>query len=276
MMTWFITGASSGLGRALAEHALRTGHQVVATARDTAAIDDLRRDHPDAALTLSLDVTDRTSIGAAVAAAEQRFGSIDVLVNNAGYGYTAAVEEGEDDAVERLFATDFFGPATLIKAALPGMRAAGTGTIVNISSVGARITIPGGGYYSAAKAALEGLSGSLRKEVEPFGLRVLVVEPGSFRTEFRGRSADRSDNRIDAYDEVLGRTGETSLGEQRGDPAKAAAAILAAVEHSEPPRLLLLGTDALGGFHAAADEAARDVERFEHLTRSTDRERTTP
>jgi NAD(P)-dependent dehydrogenase (short-subunit alcohol dehydrogenase family) len=270
MTTWFITGASSGLGRALTEHALATGHQVVATARDTAAIDDLRRGYPDTAFTLALDVTDSASIKAAVAAAEQRFGNIDVLVNNAGYGYTAAVEEGEDDAVQRLFATNFFGPTTLITTALPRMRAAGTGTIVNISSVGARITIPGGGYYSAAKAALEGLSGSLRKEIEPFGLHVMVVEPGSFRTEFRGRSADRSENQIDAYDEVLGRTGEKALGEQRGDPAKAAAAILAAVEHPEPPKLLVLGTDALGGFHAAAGDAARDVERFEHLTRSTD------
>jgi NAD(P)-dependent dehydrogenase (short-subunit alcohol dehydrogenase family) len=270
MTTWFITGASSGLGRALAEHALSTGHQVVATAREAAALDDLRIDYPDTALILTLDVTDRASISVAVVAAEQRFGSIDVLVNNAGYGYTAAVEEGEDDAVQRLFATNFFGPTTLIKTALPGMRAAGTGTIVNISSVGARITIPGGGYYSAAKAALEGLSGSLRKEIEPFGLHVMVVEPGSFRTEFRGRSADRSENQIDAYDEVLGRTGEKTLGEQSGDPAKAAAAILAAVEHPEPPKLLVLGTDALGGFHAAAGDAARDVERFEHLTRSTD------
>lgn len=270
MSTWFVTGASSGLGRAIAEHVLATGHQVMATARSTSSIEDLRSAQPSTALTATLDVTDRGSITAAVAAAEARFGGIDVLVNNAGYGYTAAVEEGEDDDVARLFATNLFGPVELIKAVLPGMRARGTGTIVNVSSIGARITIPGGGYYSASKAALEGVSGSLRQEVEPLGLHVVVVEPGSFRTDFRGRSADQSARRIDAYDDVLGRTGDQRLGPQHGDPAKAAVAILQAVEHSEPPRLLVLGTDAVGGRRAAADEEAREVTRFAHLSRSTD------
>lgn len=270
MSTWLITGASSGLGRAIAEHVLAAGHQVVTTARNTDAVEDLVRSYPDTALPVALDVTDPGSVARAVDAAIEAFGGIDVLVNNAGYGYTAAVEEGEDGAVSRLFTTNFFGPVDLIKAVLPGMRERRTGTIVNISSVGARITIPGGGYYSAAKAALEGLSGSLRKEVESFGVHVMVVEPGSFRTDFRGRSADRSANEISAYDGVLGRTGSTALGAQRGDPAKAAAAVLAAVEHPEPPKLLVLGTDALGGFQTAASEAAEDVDRFEHLTRSTD------
>ncbi|MYW96164.1 SDR family NAD(P)-dependent oxidoreductase [Amycolatopsis rubida] len=270
MTTWLITGASSGLGRALAAHVLASGHEVVATARDTSAIDDLKAAYPETAMAVPLDVTDTSSVHAAVEAAEERFSGIDVLVNNAGYGYTAAVEEGEDEAVSRLFATNFFGPVALIKAALPGMRHRGHGLIVNISSVGARITIPGGGYYSAAKAALEGLSGSLRKEVEPLGLRVMVVEPGSFRTDFRGRSADRSGIRIDAYDEVLGRAGSSALGPQRGAPDKAAAAILRAAEAAEPPKLLLLGSDALDGFHAAAADAAHDVGRFEQLSRSTD------
>jgi len=270
MSTWLITGASSGLGRALAEAVVGAGHQLVATARNTDAVDDLRAAHPDAVLTVPLDVTDRASIGDAVAAAHARFGGVDVLVNNAGYGYTAAVEEGQEEDVARLFETNFFGPVAVIKAALPGMRERGHGLIINISSVGARITIPGGGYYSAAKAAVEGMSGSLRKEVEPLGLRVMVVEPGSFRTDFRGRSADRSDVTIDAYDEVLGRAGDQALGPQRGDPEKAAAAILEAATHPEPPKLLVLSTDALGGFHAAAEDAARDVDRFEHLTRSTD------
>jgi NAD(P)-dependent dehydrogenase (short-subunit alcohol dehydrogenase family) len=268
--TWFITGASSGLGRALAGHLLAAGHRVVATARDTTALQDLRAAHPDAAMLLSLDVTDHDAIQAAVAAAEEMFGGIDVLVNNAGYGYTAAVEEGENDAVARLFATNFLGPVALIKAVLPLMRARGTGTIVNISSIGTRTTLPGGGYYSAAKAALEALSGSLRKEVAPLGLHVMVVEPGAFRTEFRGRSAERSDTRITAYDQVLGRIGGPGLGPQRGDPAKAAAAILHAVEHQDPPKLLVLGADALDGFRAAAAAEAHDVERFGHLARSTD------
>lgn len=270
MTTWLITGASSGLGRALAEHVLSAGHQVVATARNTSALDDLRGAYPEAALIVALDVTDLSSITAVVDRAEEHFGGIDVLVNNAGYGYTAAVEEGEDEAVARLFATNFFGPVALIKEVLPGMRGRGNGLVVNVSSVGARITIPGGGYYSAAKAALEGLSGSLRKEVEPLGLRVMVVEPGSFRTDFRGRSAAQSGVRIDAYDRVLGRAGDVKLGPQRGAPEKAAAAILRAAEDSEPPKLLILGSDALGGFHAAAADAVQDVDRFEWLSRSTD------
>jgi NAD(P)-dependent dehydrogenase (short-subunit alcohol dehydrogenase family) len=270
MTAWFITGASSGLGAALARAVLDHGHNAVITARNVDHVRDLVDAYPSSALALPLDVTDHAQVIAAVDAATERFGAVDVLVNNAGYGYTAAVEEGEDQAVARLFATNFFGPVAVIKAALPGMRRRRKGLIVNISSVGARITIPGGGYYSAAKAALEGLSGSLRKEVEPLGLRVMVVEPGSLRTDFRGRSAERSGIRIDAYDQVLGRTGDFALGPQRGAPAKAATAILRAVEDTEPPKLLVLGSDALAGFRAAADDDARDIDRFEQLSRSTD------
>lgn len=270
MSTWFITGASSGLGRAIAENAVTAGHQVVATARNTSTLADLVAGHPEQVIVLPLDVTDPGSREAAVAEAERRLGGIDVLVNNAGYGYTAAVEEGEDDAVERLFATNFFGPAALVQAALPGMRRRGSGTIVNVSSVGARVPIPGGGWYSAAKAALEGLSGALRKEVEPFGLHVVIVEPGSFRTDFRGRSAERSTTTIDAYDAVLGRTGDAVLSPQRGEPDKAAAAIVHAVDGTDVPRLLVLGTDALEGYQRSAQADADDVAAFEHLTRSTD------
>jgi NAD(P)-dependent dehydrogenase (short-subunit alcohol dehydrogenase family) len=270
MRTWLITGASSGLGRALAEHVLTAGHQVVATARSTSSLDDLRTAYPETAFITTLDVTDPRSIDAAVNAAEERFGCISVLVNNAGYGYTAAIEEGEEEAVARLFATNFFGPVAMIKAVLPGMRRHRNGLIINISSVGARVTIPGGGYYSAAKAALEAVSGSLRKEIEPLGLHVMVVEPGSFRTDFRGRSADRSTVQMDAYDRILGRTGGPLLSPQRGSPKKAAAAILQAVEDTEPPMLLVLGSDALAGFRAAAAETADDVNRFDQLSRSTD------
>jgi NAD(P)-dependent dehydrogenase (short-subunit alcohol dehydrogenase family) len=268
--TWLITGASGGLGRALAEQLLRSGHRVVATARDVSSVDDLASGLPASVMVAALDVTDGASVRSAVTAAQDRFGGIDVLVNNAGYGYTAAVEEGEDQAAALLFATNFFGPVAVIKAALPGMRRRGTGLIVNISSVGARVTMAGGGYYSATKAALEGLSGSLRREVEHLGLRVMVVEPGSLRTDFRGRSADRSGVRIDAYDRVLGRTGAPVLGPQRGAPDRAAAAIVQAVESADPPRLLVLGSDAVGGFRAAAAADARDVDRFERLSRSTD------
>jgi len=270
MTRWLITGSSSGLGRALAEYVLAAGHQVVVTARSTSTLDDLRAAYPETAVVTVLDVTDQSTIGAAVTAAEERFAGVDVLVNNAGYGYTAAVEEGQEEAVARLFATNFFGPVALIKALLPGMRRRRNGLIVNISSVGARITIPGGGYYSASKAALEGLSGLLRNEVEPLGVRVMVVEPGSLRTEFRGRSADRSSVQIAAYDRILGRSGDSVLSPQRGSPEKAAAAIVHAAENSEPPKLLVLGSDAVDGFRAAGAENARDVDRFEQLSRSTD------
>jgi NAD(P)-dependent dehydrogenase (short-subunit alcohol dehydrogenase family) len=215
-------------------------------------------------------VTDKASVAAAAAAAERRFGGIDVLVNNAGYGYTAAVEEGEDDAVAELFAANFAGPVALIKAVLPGMRARRSGLIVNVSSVGARITLPGGGYYSAAKAALEGVSGALRKELAPLGVHVMVVEPGSLRTEFRGRSARKSQIRISDYDEILGRAGRPRLGPQRGDPGKAARAILAAAAEPDPPALLLLGSDALAGYRAHTQAEHDDIDSHEQLTLSTD------
>lgn len=272
MSTWLITGASSGLGGALAERVLAAGHRVAATARTPSTLDALVAAYPDTAAALPLDVTDAAAIREAVAETERRLGGIDVLVNNAGYGYTAAVEEGEDDAVSRLFATNFFGPVTLMRTVLPGMRARGRGLIVNISSIGARVQIPGGGYYSAAKAALEGLSGALRKEVEPFGLRVMVVEPGSFRTDFRGRSADRTEQQIEAYDRILGRSGTSALGPQKGSPRRAAAAILTATELDTPPKLLILGSDALEGFRADARASATEVDTLEELSRSTDDE----
>lgn len=270
MSTWMITGTSSGLGRALAEVAVSAGHRVVATARDPESVHDLARAHPDDVAALQLDVTDRASIIAAVRAAEERFGGVDVLVNNAGYGYGAAIEEGEDDAVAELFATGFTGPITLIKAVLPGMRAQRSGLIVNISSIGAKTTLPGGGYYSAVKAALEGASGSLRKEVAPLGIHVMVVEPGSMRTEFRGRSARHSDTRIADYDDTLDRAGTRRLGPQRGDPAKAAQAILTAAGESTPPGLLLLGSDALAGYRAVIQAEQADIDQHETLTLSTD------
>ena len=270
MPTWMITGTSSGIGRALAEQALAAGNQVVAAARDPRAVQDLEETYPGTAAAIRLDVTDQASVGIAVAAAERRFGRIDVLVNNAGYGYTAAIEEGEDDAVADLFATNFAGPVALIKAVLPGMRSRRSGLIVNISSVGARITLPGGGYYSAAKAALEGVSGALRKELEPLGVHVMVVEPGSFRTEFRGRSARESKIRIHDYDGILGRSGKPRLGPQRGDPVKAAQAILIASAEVVPPALLLLGSDALSGYRARVQAEQDDIQHHEQLTLSTD------
>ncbi len=270
MAIWFITGTSSGLGRALAQHAAEAGHKVAATARNADAIGDLVDAYPDRVAAIALDVTDRASRAAAVAAATERFGGIDVLVNNAGYGYTASIEEGEDDAVADLFATNFTGPIALIRQVLPGMRARRAGLIINISSVGARATLPGGGYYSAAKAAIEGASGSLRREVAPLGIHVMVVEPGSFRTQFRGRSAQRSEIRIPDYDEVLGRAGAPILGPQRGDPEKAARVIITVAGEPVPPALLLLGSDAVNGYRTVAQAEQQAIDQHLQLSLSTD------
>src|SRR3954452_12352633 len=236
MSTWLITGCSSGLGRDLAGAVLDAGHSAVVTARDTASVRDLAEAHPDRALAVALDVTDPDQVAAAVRQGEERFGGIDVLVNNAGYGYRAAVEEGDEADVAALLATNVFGPVTLIKAVLPGMRARRSGAIVNISSIGARICPPGSGYYAATKAALEGLSSSLRKELAPLGISVVAVEPGGFRTDFARRSLQQSATMIDDYPETAGKRRkehDTAHGPQPGDPVRAARAIITAVEAEE-------------------------------------------
>jgi NAD(P)-dependent dehydrogenase (short-subunit alcohol dehydrogenase family) len=272
MSTWFITGCSTGLGRALAAAVLDRGDNAIVTARDLATVRDLAAAHPDTALAVSLDVTQAAQAAAAVRAAHERFGGIDVLVNNAGYGYRAAVEEGDDADVQRLFATNFFGPVTLIKTVLPGMRARRSGAIVNVSSIGARRTPEGSGYYSATKAALEGLSGSLRKELAPLGISVTAVEPGAFRTDFSGRSLAQSSTVIADYAGTAGRRRkehDTVHGTQAGDPAKAAQALIAAVESAEPPAFLLLGQDALDTYRQVADAQLAEVRAWEKLSAST-------
>ncbi|MBF4588646.1 oxidoreductase [Curtobacterium sp. VKM Ac-1395] len=271
--TWFITGCSTGLGRAFAEAVLAAGGNVVVTARDASRVQDIADTAPDRALALALDVTDPAAVTAAVAAAEERFGRVDVLVNNAGYGYRAAVEEGEPEAVQTLFDTHVHGPTGLIRAVLPGMRARGTGTIVNISSIGARISPEGSGYYSAVKAALEALSLSLRKELAPLGIDVMVVEPGGFRTDFAGRSLTQSARPIEAYADTAGKRRiehDTAHGTQAGDPAKAAQALITAVEADQTPFMLLLGNDASDGFRAALDALRAEVDAWESVSRGTD------
>ncbi len=272
MSTWLITGCSTGLGRALAEAVLDCGDNAVVTARDAAGVQDLADAHPDTALALALDVTDHRRVVEVVEQAQQRFGAVDVLVNNAGYGYRAAVEEGDEADVERLFATNVFGAVAAIKAVLPGMRARRSGAIVNISSIGARITPAGSGYYSATKAALEGLTGSLRKEVEPLGIRAMVVEPGAFRTDFSGRSLQQSAEAISDYADTAGRRRkehDTTHGTQPGDPAKAAQAIIRAVKVAEPPALLVLGQDAVDGFRGVLDTERAELEAWESTSVDT-------
>ena len=272
MPTWLITGCSTGLGRHLAQAVLARGYNAVVTARDAAKVQDLVDAYPDTALALALDVTEDTQVTNTVQRAEERFGGVDVLVNNAGYGYRAAVEEGEEPEVAKLFATNFFGPVAMIKAVLPGMRARRDGAIVNLSSIGARISPPGSGYYSAAKAALEAMSASLRKELEPLGITVTVVEPGGFRTDFAGRSLQQSRDAIADYADTAGRRRkehDTAHGTQPGDPALAAQAIITAVEAPDSPFLLLLGKDALAGFRAVIDAQDKELEAWQELTLST-------
>jgi NAD(P)-dependent dehydrogenase (short-subunit alcohol dehydrogenase family) len=273
MATWLITGCSTGLGRALAEAVIADGHNAVVTAREVARVADLVETAPDRVLTVALDVTDAGQITTAVAAAEQRFGGVDVLVNNAGYGYRAAVEEGDDTDVRALFDTHFFGTVAMIKAVLPGMRARRSGAIVNISSIGAQMTPVGSGYYAAAKAAIEGISGSLRGELAPLGISVIVVEPGGFRTDFAGRSLAESATVIADYADTAGRrrkAHDTVHGTQAGDPAKAADVIITAVESAQPPGFLLLGPDALAVYRRVAAERAAEIARWEEVTASTD------
>jgi NAD(P)-dependent dehydrogenase (short-subunit alcohol dehydrogenase family) len=272
MPTWLITGCSTGLGRALAQAALARGDAVAATARDAGSVQELVELHPETALALTLDVTDSAQITAAVNAAQQRFGAIDVLVNNAGYGYRSAVEEAGDSDVHTLFATNFFGPVALIKAVLPDMRARRHGTIVNISSIGARLSPPGSGYYAATKAALEALTASLRKEVQPLGITAMIVEPGAFRTDFYDRSLAQSRHPIDDYADTAGRRRkehDTSNGTQPGDPAKAAHAIITAVDSSDAPLMLVLGPDAVTNFRGSLDALRADLDAWENVSAAT-------
>jgi NAD(P)-dependent dehydrogenase (short-subunit alcohol dehydrogenase family) len=271
--TWLITGCSTGLGRSLAEAVLAHGDNAVVTARDVAKVEDLAKAYPDTALALSLDVTDATRIAAVVRQAADRFGGVDVLVNNAGYGYRAAVEEGDDVDVRRLFDTNFFGAVAMIKAVLPGMRSRRRGAILNISSIGAQVCPPGSGYYAASKAALEGMSGALRKEVEPLGISVTAVEPGGFRTDFAGRSLTQSAEPIDDYAGTAGlrrKENDKTHGTQPGDPAKAATALIAVVDSPAPPQLLLLGSDAFGAFEAVRDAERAELETWRSVSLSTD------
>ena len=273
MATWLITGCSTGLGRALAEAVLASGHNAVVTARNVDAVQDITAGFPDTALPLALDVTDKAQIAAAVKQAEEKFGAIDVLVNNAGYGYRAAVEEADDGDIRRLFDTNFFGAVDMVKAVLPGMRANKAGSILNISSIGARITPPGSGYYAATKAALEGMSGSLRQELQPLGINVTAIEPGGFRTDFAGRSLTQSASAIDDYADTAGKRRkehDTAHGTQPGDPDKAARAIIAVVESPNPPGLLVLGTDAFGAFGKVAEAQRAELDQWQELSTGTD------
>lgn len=265
---WFITGSSSGFGRALVDAATVRGDRVVATARHPDAVAGLESDD---VLVLELDVTHEDALEPALSAAAERFGRIDVLVNNAGIGFVGALEEMRVDDLRAAMETMFFGPAALTRAVVPRMRAQGSGTIVQISSQGGRMAGPGVSAYCAAKFALEGLSEAIAGEVAPFGVRVLIVEPGNFRTGLLGRSM-RTAAPMEEYASTVGVTRsffESEDGRQLGDPAKAATAIIAALDADEPPLRLVLGPDAFEGIRTKYQELSAELARWEPLARST-------
>ncbi len=272
-LIWFITGSSSGLGRALATAVLERGWRAVLTARNPETLTDLIDAHGDRALALALDVTDATSVARATTEARARFGRIDVLVNNAGYGYLAAIEEGADADVRAQFETNVFGLLAVTKAVLPGMRARRSGHVVNLSSLGGLVAFPATGYYHATKFAVEALSESLAMEVAPLGIKVLIVEPGAFRTDWAGRSMSESATVISDYAETAGKRRQTtraSSGAQPGDPVRAAAAIIAAVETENAPLRLLLGAPALDIARKRLDALRANFDAWAALTLSAD------
>jgi NAD(P)-dependent dehydrogenase (short-subunit alcohol dehydrogenase family) len=267
---WLITGASSGFGRELVDAALERGDRVAATARNTDPLSDLEG-RGDVAL-LSLDVTDAGQREATVAAAVERFGRIDVLVNNAGRTQVGAVEETTDEELRSLFDLHFFGPAALTRAVLPHMRAQGGGAIVQMSSVGGQVTAPGFGAYCATKFALEGLTQTLHDEVAGFGIRTLIVEPGAFRTGLFRPGAAYESRAMPEYEETVGPTRayvRDNHGLQAGDPAKAAQAILTALDADDPPLRLVLGADALGNIRGRLDGLTAELDAWEEVGRAT-------
>jgi NAD(P)-dependent dehydrogenase (short-subunit alcohol dehydrogenase family) len=269
--TWLITGTSSGFGQAFATYALEKGYNVVATARNTEKLKDLVAQAPERVLALSLDVDRPHDAEAAVTAAVKRFGRIDVLINNAGYGIVGAVEETPDNELRALMETNFFGAAKVMKAALPVLRAQGSGAIVNISSLGGQLSFAGFSAYSASKFALEGFSEALAQEVAPFGIKVLIVEPGNFRTNLLG-SGTREMPALDAYQQTVGGTREFARGmhgAQVGDPLKAAAAIDHVLASDNTPLRLQLGEDAVGAVRDHARKLLEELERWAPIAADT-------
>ncbi len=270
---WFITGCSTGFGRELAKLVLGRGWRAVVTARDAAKVADLVEGRADRALALPLNVDDRAQIDAAVRQAQEKFGAIDVLVNNAGYGYLAAIEEGEDAEIRAMFETNVFGLIAATQAVLPGMRARRRGHIVNISSIGGLVSFTATGFYHATKYAVEGLSESLAQEVAPLGIKVTIIEPGPFRTDWAGRSIRQSATRIGDYDATAGeRRKQTAArsGNQQGDPVRAGEAIIAAVLAKDPPLRLVLGKPALALARGKLEAVAKNLDAWEATTLGAD------
>jgi NAD(P)-dependent dehydrogenase (short-subunit alcohol dehydrogenase family) len=271
MGRWLITGCSTGIGREIARAALEAGHSVAVTARNVDAVADFVDQFGDRALALPLDVTDRDQITAAVGSVEKTFGGIDVLVNNAGYGYMAAVEEGEDAEVRKLFDTNYFGVVDTLKAVLPAMRARRSGHVINISSMTGLVANPPNAYYSSTKFALEALTEALAKEVGPLGIKVSAIEPGAFRTDWAARSMQESSTPIGDYDDNVG--ARKTLIKQfadhlPGDPRKVAEAVLMVAGLDEPPLRLLLGRDVLAAVREKIADLTASIDQWESVTKN--------
>jgi NAD(P)-dependent dehydrogenase (short-subunit alcohol dehydrogenase family) len=270
---YLITGVNSGLGKAFADAALNAGHSVIGTVRSQQAKEEFERSASGRAHAVVLDVTDFGAVEPAIAAAMQKIGPVDVLVNNAGYGHEGILEESPLDELIKQFNVNVFGAVAVIKAVLPVMRARRSGHIFNITSMAGWTTFPGVAYYSGSKFALEGISATLAQEVESFGVRVTAVAPGSFRTDWAGRSMIRSERAIADYDKVFDpvrRARVSKSGKQSGDPAKAAQVILDLVENDNPPVHLLLGKDAIQVVRDRQTELQNEISAWEAVSISTD------
>lgn len=275
MKTWFITGSSSGIGEGIAKAVLKKGDNAVVMARDTGKLNTIVQQYPDTALAVPLELTDKASIRAAVQAANERFGTIDVLVNNAGHGYRAAVEEGEDESIAEVFGTNLFGPVELIKAVLPQMRRNRKGAVINLSSIAAVGSGVGSGYYAATKAALELISDALYQEVSPLGIKVMVVEPGAFRTRFFDDSLKGTQIRIDDYADTAGKTRKENIvnrHDQPGDPDKGGRIIVETILKDDYPRTLLLGSNAVAFVRGKLQEKLEEIERWNLVSIQSDYE----
>jgi NADP-dependent 3-hydroxy acid dehydrogenase YdfG len=270
---WFITGCSTGFGRELARHTLELGCPTVVTARRKNQIEDIVAGHGNNSLALELDVTDQKQVAAAAKAAEEKFGRVDVLVNNAGVGYFGSFEESDLDEARRMFEINLWGLVGMTRALLPGMRQRRSGMVVNISSIGGLIALPALSFYNATKFAVEAVSESLSQETAPLGLKVMLVEPGPFRTDWAGRSAHEAAQTISDYHATAGARRDMIRGysgKQPGDPARAAAAIVKAVESPEPPLRLLLGKMALATALGKLDTLKKNFEAWARVAEGAD------
>ncbi len=270
--TWIITGASAGgIGEGIARAVLSHGGNAVITARSLSKLESIAKDYPETCLPITLDMSDKNKMKEIVRQTVEKFGTVDVLINNAGHGYRSSVEEGEEEAVEELFETNLFGPVNMIKEVLPVMRAKGEGVIMNTTSIAAERSAVGSGYYASSKAALDLLTDGLCKELKPLGIRVMVIEPGSFRTHFYDEALKSAPLKVDAYkDSTWKNANAVNKRQQPGDPMKAGELIYKMAYAEEAPFRLLLGSDAVRAVITTAEGRIEEAKKFAELSQGTD------